>query len=143
MFLRQNVQPCGAVYARARIPAAVGLGRVERQYAHDVFAAERDVVLHFDKKPRIAVFAPARQHAVYVYLRVAVNAFEFKHHFAAPPLFGSEKAFLIEIVATPEPACALAARLAERTGLAQHGVVRQTYDRRSAFSDATELPALV
>ena len=79
MRLGKGMQPHGAVYARARIPAAVWLVGVERLHPYHVLLPESEVFADIHKKSCVTVGTSARKFAVYVYLGIAVNTFKLKY----------------------------------------------------------------
>lgn len=139
----QNVQPYGAVYARARIPAAVGLVGIERLHPYLVFLTEFKEFIGLNIKARVAVCPLPRKLTVDIHLGVAVYAFELKNYIFIFPLFGNGKFLFVNIVVAFVPSRVFAARTVGRPLFVNHCVVGKRYVLPPLLVQMSVLPVFV
>ena len=140
-LFRLHVHGHGAVYARARVPTAVGLIGVAGDDAHLVRLPEAQEVLRGHVKIRIAVRPVHGLFAVYVHFGVAVHAFELERNRHALVSRGHFESLHVFVVVPLEPARVGAAVAVYRARLAYHGVVRQVGLRPLSAVHAFPFPA--
>ena len=143
VLLVRDEQVDGAVDARARVPAAVGLLGVFRHDAHLVLRAVTQKFVQRDVEVGVAVGAVARLFAVDVHLRVAVHTFKFEGDLLVLPCGGGGEGLDVLVVVPLVPPAVGAACVFVAARLADHRVVREGDLLPRALAEAAPLPAFV